>query len=114
MKFFRWIAGSLVALGVILFAVANTQTASVTWSPLHPDIAAPLSLICLSALVLGFVMGGFLVWVNEWPGRRERRRQKKYIRSLETEIEKAESAPAKDNHPSVPPAHRIAGPGNLP
>lgn len=97
----RWIVSLLVAVAAILFAVANREAASVVWSPLHAPVELPLFVWVLGGTLIGFVLGGFMVWLNGAAVRRERRRQRKIIRTLEKELDDTKQQKADASGPTL-------------
>lgn len=89
MKFLWWILLALVALVLILFAVSNREAVSVALWPLPDAVQLPLYLVVLGSLVVGFLAGEFVAWVRGWRWRREARRSRERIQTLEREIEAA-------------------------
>ena len=67
MTFFRYIFSTLMALGAVVFAVANMQSADLFYSPLHAPLELPVSVIALSAAALGFFFGGLFIWCIHGP-----------------------------------------------
>ena len=46
-------------------------------------------MVTLGLMAAGFVLGAFMVWLNEAKVRRERRRQRREIRELQKELKNA-------------------------
>lgn len=91
--FLRWILGFIITVAAVLFALANRTIVSVIWSPFHSAMEVPVFLPALASLVLGFMLGGAMVWLNGAERRREQRHQRKQIRKLEQMIEDSEKEP---------------------
>lgn len=88
MKLVWWIVLALVALVLILFAVSNRETVSVSfWLLPGAAIEMPLYLLVLGTLVIGFFVGQLVTWVGGWRWRREARRSRERIAMLERELE---------------------------
>lgn len=68
------------------FAVLNIEPVLVNISPVHDPVALPLYSIALASLMFGFIAGGAMVWMNMNHVRRDRRQQKKHIKTLEKEV----------------------------
>lgn len=83
----RWLFACAVTVAVIAFALVNGQSVEIIWSPFHLPATVPLFLPVLIAAAAGFLCGGFAVWLNGAAARREQRRQKKTIRTLEKQVE---------------------------
>lgn len=102
MKFVWWLAFAGAALVLILFAVTNRETVSVGLWPLANRVEAPLYLIVLGMLLLGFVVGQLVTWIGGWRWRREARRSRERIAILERELEAARTRPAAVRLPADP------------
>jgi uncharacterized integral membrane protein len=68
-----------LAAVIILFAVANRQTISVSFDPFsNPDassafVTAPLFLLLFLTLIVGVIVGGLATWVTQGTNRRAAR-----------------------------------------
>jgi uncharacterized integral membrane protein len=82
----RWLLGLAVTAAVVLFAIANRAVVPVTWSPVASPVNIPVYALVLGGAVIGFLIGGALVWLNAGALRQERRRQKKRIDRLEQQL----------------------------
>lgn len=107
MAFLRTLTGFIVTITVLVFASGNLHSVEVFYTPFTPAIELPLYLIALGLMGFGFLVGGFLVWVNEGKARKERRRQRKEIRTLQKELgvvneNKQSQAPPSDFFPALP------------
>ena len=100
MSLIRNIFGILIAAIVIAFAVSNRQDTTLIYSPVHEPLEVPLYLITLLFLAIGFMFGGFVVWLNSAPTRRVKRQQRKHIVELEKELQSAKSKPANNDAPA--------------
>ena len=83
----RWIFACALTVAVIAFALANRVPVDMIWSPVHAPVSLPFFLPVLIGASIGFLSGGFMVWLNAATSRREQRRQKKTIRALEKKVE---------------------------
>jgi uncharacterized integral membrane protein len=87
MKVLWWIALGFAALVLILFAVSNRETVSVSfWLLPGAAIEVPLYLVVLGTLIIGFLVGEVVAWVGNWRWRREARRSRERIAVLEREL----------------------------
>ncbi len=107
MEFIRWIIGFIFAAILAGFAVLNIHPTQLIWSPIHEPLELPLYMITLPIMALGFICGGFLVWLNSSPVRRIKRKQSKKIKTLEKEIahfnkEEKNQSPPSDFFPTLP------------
>jgi uncharacterized integral membrane protein len=81
-----------LALGIILFAVANRQVVRLSLDPLSRDTPlytfdAPLFLVVLAALALGILVGGAAAWLAQGKHRRAKRLLAKEAEKLRAEAE---------------------------
>ena len=95
MRFIRGILGLALALIFVLFAIANRQSVSVTWSPFHPATDLPLYAVALDLLAFGFLLGLWVAWLESIPARLEKTRQKRRIKTLEKELKVKETQEEK-------------------
>jgi uncharacterized integral membrane protein len=89
--FARWIIGFFIAILFAGFAAMNRQSVTLHISPVHDPLEWPLFVIILGFAALGFLIGAFTVWLNDGKLRREKRQQKRQIKTLEAELKKAET-----------------------
>lgn len=88
----RWILGFAVTVAAAVFAVLNRHELAVYWNPLGDDsVTLPVYLVVLGFMAAGFVLGGFVVWLNMGRLRSERRQQKKEIKTLKRQASAAEA-----------------------
>lgn len=94
MKIFRWVVIGAIALILVVFAVANRNTVTLTVWPLPLAMDAPLYLVVLISLIVGFFLGELVAWMNGHRWRREARRSAKRVEELEREL--AAQSPPKE------------------
>lgn len=83
----RGLVGFIISIILTAFALFNRQTVEVFYSPVHDPLSLPLYLIVLGFLALGFVIGGFVVWINAGHTRKLTRQQRRQITALGKELE---------------------------
>lgn len=86
MKIFFWIIFFILALAVILFAIANRGSVTVSLDPLPVDFTAPLYLVALGSALIGIVGAGLGVTRNGWRARQRVRRAEKRAAHAEGEL----------------------------
>jgi len=86
MNVLRWVSLAVVAVLLILFAVSNREVVSVGLWPLPVTVGLPLYIVVLGTLVIGFVAGQVVTWIAGWRWRREARRSRERIATLEAQI----------------------------
>ena len=94
MRTFRWVLIGLVALALVIFAVDNRQTVTVSFWPLPIEATAGLYLVVLVILFAGFLLGELVAWMNGHRWRRQARLKTKRIEELEREL--AAQSPPKE------------------
>jgi uncharacterized integral membrane protein len=94
MKFLWWVVLGVVALVLILFAASNRESVSVGLWPLPDLVRMPLYLVVLGTLLIGFFFGQLVTWIAGWHWRREARRSRDRIASLEQELAAARATPS--------------------
>ena len=94
MRTFRWVLIGLVALALILFAVDNRQTVTVSLWPLPIEATMGLYLVVLLTLLAGFLLGELIAWMNGHRWRREARQKAKRVEELERQL--AAQSPPKE------------------
>ena len=60
MRFVYWFITALVALVVVVFAVSNRAVVALTFFPLPAELQAPLYLVVIAAVILGFLIGALV------------------------------------------------------
>ena len=110
MAFIRAFIGFTLAVVLTAFAVSNRHMIEVNAGPLWLAQDFPLYLVALGFMAVGFVFGGFFVWLNGASVRKVKRKQRKVIRGLEREVEdlktggggRALGAPMAEFFPALP------------
>ena len=83
MRFLYWSATALVALVLVIFAVSNRATITLTFWPLPALVEAPLYLVMLATLAIGFVFGQLVAWFGGSRRRGETRALRRRMERLE-------------------------------
>ena len=93
---FRKIVSALIvvplAVVIIVFAVANRQSVTVSFDPFSstsPAYAAtlPLFVVIFTVLIVGVLVGGIAAWIGQAKWRRSARRRDADVRVLHQELE---------------------------
>lgn len=108
-KTLRLFVFAMVALLVVLFAVANRHTVTLSLDPLPLEISAPLFLLVVLSFVLGYAWSSIGGLTQRLKTLQENRRQQRKLEALNTEvsalraehIHKSDSAEASP-HPLLP------------
>ena len=79
----RWIIGIPLLLLMILFALSNTDPVRLGLFPTDYSIEVPLSVAILTAMGIGFFLGGLRLWFTALHHRRAARRANDAVRLLE-------------------------------
>lgn len=109
MNLIRSIAGFIIAALLAGVAVFNRQNIEFFFSPLHEPFVIPLYGIVLGFFGAGFLVGGFIVWMNGGQTRQLTRQQRKQIKALKQELDvtKNETAPPHKPWTEFFPALRL-------
>ncbi|MGC8476964.1 MAG: LapA family protein [Acetobacteraceae bacterium] len=83
---------------LVLFALSNRADVTLGLWPTGLSLQAPLALVVLGALALGFLAGGVVVRISESRHRRRARQAEAKLRRLEEEL--------AASRPPAPPAPR--------
>ncbi|TAN49266.1 MAG: LapA family protein [Rhodospirillales bacterium] len=83
LRFLKALIGLPVAVAVVVFAVSNRQTASVSLWPLPFEIDTPVFFLALAPLALGVFLGGVAAWLAGGKSRRLARERARQLKSLE-------------------------------
>lgn len=92
MTLLKWIIGVPLVIACIAFAVANGDTVTFTYSPIHEPINWPLYALVLLSIVIGFVIGSVMTWAAGHAQRKERREMNKQNKKLQAEMDKIQTA----------------------
>lgn len=107
MKTVYWAVVIVVAAVVALFAASNRATVSLGLWPLPFVAQAPLYLVVLAALAVGFVAGVVVLWVKGRGRRRQLRECRRQNEALARELAATQSQLAQGSNaarPALPPA----------
>jgi uncharacterized integral membrane protein len=96
----HWVVTAPAALILGSFAVSNRVDVAVTLWPVLGPVEVPLYFVVLAALLVGFLAGEFVAWINGGRARRQARERQRRIEALERELAAAQ---AKAAPPPTPP-----------
>jgi lysylphosphatidylglycerol synthetase-like protein (DUF2156 family) len=113
MRLIYWlIAGPLIALAV-LFALSNREFVELALWPVPFTLSAPVYLVALGGLAVGFFAGGLVAWFGAGRSRARARAAERMLRARDVELDElrrkvkeAEAAEARQNQgpPSPSPS----------
>ena len=83
MRLFHWLVTAPLAVVLIIFAVNNRDSVTLSFWPLPVTLQAPLYLVALLALLVGFLIGELIAWTNGRRWRRQARHSAKRVAELE-------------------------------
>jgi len=89
MTFLKWLITLPFIVGAVLFALANPDIVTITWSPFHDPLSLPLYFVVLAFLGLGFLLGAFMAWIGMGKTRSDRRRLRRENKQLAKDINEA-------------------------
>jgi uncharacterized integral membrane protein len=104
----HWLVTGPVLLILVIFAISNRETVSVTLWPIPVLLEAPLYLVVLLAALFGFLVGELVAWINGRFWRRDARAKARRIDALERELgaTQAQLTPAPPTRVTVAGAPR--------
>jgi uncharacterized integral membrane protein len=85
-KLVHWLVTLPLAVVLVVLAVSNMNVVPVGFWPFGELDTEPLGVVVLAAMVLGFLAGEFVAWINGGGWRREARRRARRIEALEREL----------------------------
>jgi len=92
MRLVYWVVTALLALVLVVFAVSNRASIDLNLWPLA-TLQAPLYLLTIVTLFVGFVLGEAAAWINGGKRRRETRELRRRMERLDRELS-ANASPA--------------------
>lgn len=115
-KFFIGVVVVPLAVVIIVFAVANRQTVTVSFDPFSQSapayaVGVPLFALIFIALIVGVIVGGVAAWVRQSTWRRTARKLDADVRELHEELA---AFRRHFNAVSPPPQPEIAAPPVIP
>lgn len=107
-RIFSWFLWLPLAVLVILFVVANRGSVILSLDPAQDpesllSLSMPLWAVFMLGLFLGFILGGFVVWLRQASNR-------KALRMTRQELDRLRKQVASDNHPDAPKDDAPANP----
>lgn len=105
MKLVHWLVTLPLALVLVVFAVSNRAGVTLTLWPFPLSLEAPVYLVVLLALLIGFLVGELVAWINSRRWRREAKLRARRIDALERELaaKEAQIKTGEAKQISVPP-----------
>jgi uncharacterized integral membrane protein len=85
-KLVHWLVTLPLAVVLVVFAVSNLTLVSLGFWPFAELGTEPLGVVVLAAMLLGFLAGELVAWINGGSWRREARRRARRIQALEREL----------------------------
>jgi uncharacterized integral membrane protein len=100
-RFVYWAVTALVALVLVIFVVSNRAVVALTLFPLPARLDAPLYLVVIVTLIVGFALGEAVAWFGGAKRRAEHRALRRRHDRLQRDI--AETRPAIERKPAKLP-----------
>ena len=104
MRLIYWLMTLALALVLTVFAVSNLERVPIAFWPFSDLLVAPLYLVVVLALLLGFLIGELVAWINGRHWRREAWRRARKIELLERELATTRPLPPRTEAPRLPVA----------
>lgn len=89
MTILRGIFGTFIVIALTAVSVINLQHVEFSYSPVHDAVTLPAYTLILGGVLVGFLMGAILMWLNTFA---RHRRHRKTIKALEKALRRAEKA----------------------
>ena len=105
----RWSIIALLAIVLVIFAVSNRAVVEVTFWPLPATLEAPLYLVVVLTLLVGFLGGEIVAWIGGRRWRREARARGRRLEALERELAATQSRLPVASAPHLPADLPAAG-----
>jgi len=90
-RLFNWTIGLPVAVVAIAFCVANRESITVSFDPIHHDqpwasLAMPLWVLFFSGIFVGLIAGWISAWLNQGRWRKAAREHRAELLRREAEL----------------------------
>ncbi len=110
LRWLRWIAGLILAILVIGFAVANRQRVTLSFDPIAPgepfaSVDMPLWLLFFFGIAVGIFVGWIACWFAQGKHRKRAREASTEIAKLQTE--RAELVQRREEGAQVEPQQHV-------
>ncbi len=93
MRFIQSLVGIIFAIVLAVFCTSNMNDVKITYSPIHDPVTLPVYAVALGGVLLGFLVGAFMMWVNatakSFVKRREIKSLKKELKSTQKTLDNA-------------------------
>jgi len=86
MRRFTWIISLPITIVIVLFAVMNRELVTLNLWPLPWDLDAPLYLLTLGCILVGFLFGLLVMWLSHGGTRRHRRELSRRVDAQANEL----------------------------
>jgi uncharacterized integral membrane protein len=86
-RFIYWVITALIALVVVVFAVSNRAAVALSFFPLPAQLQAPLYLVVIAALAIGFSVGAATAWLGGGKRRRENRDLRRRLNRVQHDLD---------------------------
>lgn len=99
-----WLLTLPFIIGSLVFALYNQEAVPVIYNPFQESLPLPLYVPVLGAIAFGFIFGSVMTWAAMGRLRKERRDQRKKIKTLEQQAASAnQNNVARHNYAALPP-----------
>lgn len=102
MRRLSWLITLPLMVVAVVFAVVNQQTAQVNLWPFDIQLEAPLFLIVLLSIFVGFILGGIASWMAATRKRRRAKGDRARLRNLEQEVQNLQRVQQRPALPASP------------
>ena len=102
MRRLSWLITLPLMVVAVVFAVVNRQTAQVNLWPFDIQLEAPLFLIVLLSIFVGFILGGIASWMAATRKRRRAKGDRARLRNLGQEVQNLRRVQQRPALPASP------------
>ncbi|MEM7170812.1 MAG: lipopolysaccharide assembly protein LapA domain-containing protein [Pseudomonadota bacterium] len=95
MKYVLWIISLPLTIVIVVFALANQQSATIDLWPFGLTVPAPVYLIVLLSLLVGFLLGGLVAWLSAGRARSNARHARHEAQALSRENDRLKKQSSK-------------------
>ena len=86
MRPLKWLLTLPLILMLLVFALSNRDTATLSFWPFDLAVSLPLSFMLVACLLLGLLLGGFTVWLGDLKYKMEAHRLRHEVTNLNRQI----------------------------
>ena len=86
-RVFKYLLKIPALIFIVAFVVLNRQETTLYISPLSDPLTLPLWFLGIILFAVGFLVGALLLWLNNWPARKELKSIRKELKQTQEKYE---------------------------